>query len=161
MNDQTVHSAGKQMTITRVFQAPKALVWDTFTNPDQLVKWWGPKGFTTTVKQMDVRPGGIWHYCMSSPEWGEAWGIATYQEVSPTDRIVHEDAFADAEGTVNQDLPVSVISVAFAEDGGRTTLTIVTDYATEEDLQKFVEMGVVEGMSSQFERLHELLAPGT
>ncbi len=160
MTDLTVHSAGKRMTITRGFQAPKPLVWDAFTHPDQLVKWWGPKGFTTTVTRMDVRPGGIWHYCMSSPEWGDSWGLATYSEVSPPDRIVYEDAFSNAEGTVNPDLPVSVISIAFTEVGGRTTLTIVTEYATEEDLRKVVEMGVVEGMSSQFERLDELLAAG-
>lgn len=160
MTDLTVHSAGKRMTITRGFQAPKPLVWDAFTNPDQLVKWWGPKGFTTTVTRMDVRPGGIWHYCMSSPEWGDSWGLATYSEVSPPDRIVYEDAFSNAEETVNPDLPVSVISIDFTEVGGRTTLTIVTEYSTEEDLRKVVEMGVVEGMSSQFERLDELLAAG-
>ena len=160
MTELTVHSAGRQLTMTRGFQAPKALVYDAFTQPEQLAQWWGPKGFTTTVKQMDVRPGGIWHYCMSSPEWGDAWGLATYQEVSPPDRLVYRDAFSNPEGTVNQDLPVSVNNVSFTEDDGRTTLTIVTDFASEEDLQKVLEMGVVEGITSQFERLDELLAEG-
>lgn len=159
MTELTTHSSGRQLTITRAFQAPKSLVYDAFTKPEQLVKWWGPKGFTTTVKQMDVRPGGIWHYCMTSPEWGEAWGIATYQEVTPPDRLVYSDAFSDAEGTTNPDLPVSNTVATFTEDSGRTIVTFVTEYATEEDLQKVLEMGVIEGVSSQFERLDELLVP--
>jgi uncharacterized protein YndB with AHSA1/START domain len=160
VTELTTSVDGNQLTITRAFAAPKAIVFAAFTEPDQIVKWWGPKGFTTTVKQMDVQPGGIWHYRMSSPEWGDSWGLATYSDVSPPDRLVYSDAFSDAEGTVNQDLPVSVNTVTFHEDGGRTTVTIVTDYATEEDLKKVLEMGVVEGMSSQFDRLDELLAEG-
>lgn len=154
------HSEGRQLTITRAFAAPKTLVYDAFTKPDQIVKWWGPKGFTTTVKTMDVRPGGIWHYCMSSTEWGESWGIAAYHEVSPPDRLVYSDAFSDAEGTTNHDLPVSETVATFTDEGDRTTLTFVTDYATAEDLQKVLEMGMIEGVSSQFERLDELLAAG-
>jgi uncharacterized protein YndB with AHSA1/START domain len=154
-------TSGKRMTIIRDFAAPRQLVYDAFTDPDQLVKWWGPKGFTTKVTRMDVRPGGTWHYCMQSPEWGDSWGLSTYREVTPPERIVYSDAFSDAEGTVNQDLPVSVNTVTFHEDGGRTTLTIVTDYASKEDLKKVLEMGVVEGMASQNERLDELLAVAT
>ena len=107
---------------------------------------------------MDVRPGGIWHYCMSSPEWGNAWGIATYHEVSPPDRLVYTDAFSDADGKTNPDLPVAKTTTTFTDDGDRTVVTFVTEYATREDLQKVLEMGVVEGTSSQFERLDELLA---
>ena len=158
MTDTAVKHDGRQLTITREFAAPRQLVYDAFTQPDQIVQWWGPKGFTTTVTTMDVRPGGTWHYLMRSPEWGDAWGLATYSEVSPPDRLVYSDAFSDAEGTVNQDLPESVNTVTFREDGGRTTLTIVTDYASEEDLRKVLEMGLVEGMNSQFERLDEFLA---
>lgn len=158
MTELTTHSSGRQLTITRAFQAPKALVFDAFTMPEQLVKWWGPKGFTTTVTQMDVRPGGVWHYCMSSPEWGESWGIATYQEVTPPERLIYTDAFSDAAGITNPDLPVARSTVEFAARDGRTILTIVTDYATEDDLRKVLEMGMIEGMTSQFERLDELLA---
>ena len=158
MTDLTTSSDGTRLTITRSFAAPRQLVYDALTQPDQLVKWWGPKGFTTTVSQMDVRPGGTWHYLMRSPEWGDAWGVATYREVTPPERIVYSDAFSDESGAVNPDLPVSTNTVEFAEDDGRTTLTIRTDFASEEDLRKVLEMGLVEGMSSQFERLDELLA---
>lgn len=161
MTEVTTHTDGNQLTITRAFAAPKALVYDAFTDPNQIVKWWGPKGFTTTVKQMDVRPGGVWHYCMSSPEWGDAWGIATYHEVIPPDRLVYTDAFSDADGATNPDLPVSKTVTTFTEDGERTVLTFVTEYATQEDLQKVLEMGMIEGVSSQFERLDELLASGS
>lgn len=158
MTELTTIVDGKQMTITRSFAAPRQLVYDAFTQPDQIVKWWGPKGFTTTVTQMDVRPGGTWHYCMRSSEWGDAWGIATYHEITPPSRLVYTDAFSDESGVVNPDLPVATITVDFAEHDGRTTVTMLTDYATEEDLRKVLEMGVVEGMSSQYERLEELLA---
>lgn len=158
MTELTSHVNGKQVTITRDFQAPQDLVYRAFTEAEQIVKWWGPVGFTTRVTTMDVRPGGIWHYCMSSAEWGDAWGLATYIEVSPTDRLVYTDAFSDESGTINPDLPVSTTVTTFAGQDGRTTVTMVTDYATEADLQQVLEMGVLEGVGSQFGRLDELLA---
>ena len=158
MTDTAVKHDGRQLTITREFAAPRQLVYDAFTQPDQIVKWWGPRGFTTTVTTMEVRPGGTWHYLMRSPEWGDAWGVATYQEVTPPERLVYTDAFSDESGAVNPDLPVATNTVDFTEDDGRTTLTIRTDYASEEDLRKVLEMGVVEGISSQFERLDDLLS---
>ena len=158
MSDIQTSVDGTRLTITRSFAAPKAFVWDAYTKAEQIAKWWGPVGFQTRIVTMDVRPGGTWHYCMSSPEWGDAWGLGTYHEVSPTDRLVYTDAFSDESGAINPELPQSTITIEFAEAGGRTNLTIHTDYATEADLQKVLEMGVTEGTESQFSRLDELAA---
>lgn len=159
VTELTSHANGKQLTITRDFRAPQDIVYRAFTEPEQIVKWWGPVGFTK-VTRMDVRPGGVWHYCMSSPDWGDSWGLSTYLEVSPTDRLVYTDAFSDETGAVNPDLPVSTTVATFAGRDGRTTVTMVTDYATEADLQKVLEMGMLKGVESQFGRLDELLAAG-
>ena len=158
MSDLNVEASGNVLTITRSFAAPRNLVFRAFTNSDELVKWWGPKGFTTSVVTMDVRPGGTWHYVMRSPEWGEAWSIVTYREVTPPERLVYTDAFSDAAGTINQDLPQSTVTAEFAESNGRTTVTMRGEYASADDVRKVVEMGMEDGISSQFERLDDLLA---
>ncbi|HEV2527073.1 MAG TPA: SRPBCC domain-containing protein [Thermomicrobiales bacterium] len=158
MSDLAVTNTDTRLTMTRTFGAPRQFVWDAYTVPEQIVKWWGPVGFTTTVKAMDVRPGGVWHYRMHSPEWGDSWGLATYSEVSPIDRLVYTDAFTDESGAVNADMPVANISIEFADQGDRTLVTIHTDYATAEELQKVLEMGVTEGAESQYTRLDELAA---
>ena len=160
MTELTSQVDGKQLTLTRDFHAPQDVVYRAFTEAEQIVKWWGPVGFTTRITTMDVRPGGTWHYCMSSPDWGDSWGLATYLEVNPTDRLVYTDAFSDESGTVNPDLPVSTTVTTFAGHGERTTVTMVTDYATEADLQTVLEMGMLQGVESQFGRLDELLAAG-
>ena len=158
MSDLNVTNTETRLTMTRSFGAPRQFVWDAWTVPEQIVKWWGPVGFETTVTTMDVRPGGTWHYRMHSPEWGDSWALATYSEVSPIDRLVYSDAFSNESGTVNPDLPVSTTTIEFADQGDRTVVTMQTDYASADDLRKVLEMGVVDGCESQFTRLDELAA---
>jgi uncharacterized protein YndB with AHSA1/START domain len=154
---QATHD-GTRLTITRSFAAPRQFVWDAYTIPEQIEKWWGPVGFQTTNKVMDVRPGGTWHYRMHSPEWGDSWAITTYREVSPIDRLVYTDAFTDETGVPNESMPQSTVTIAFSDAGDRTLVTIHTDYPTEDDVRKVLEMGVEQGIESQFTRLDELAA---
>ena len=69
----------------RFFMAPRELVFSMYTEPEHVQNWWGPNDWKTTVYQMDVRPGGIWHYCMRSEDGQEAWGKSTYLEVENPD----------------------------------------------------------------------------
>jgi uncharacterized protein YndB with AHSA1/START domain len=108
---------------------------------------------------MDFRHGGKWHYCMSEEGGeGESWGLATYEEIVAPERIVYQDQFADKDGTPNEEMPTQHVTVSLTETEGGTKLHVRTDYASEEDLQQILEMGVVEGVTSTWNQLAELLA---
>jgi len=66
--DKVAAVADREITITRVFDAPREMIWDAWTDPEQNVKWWGPRGFTSTIREMDVRPGGVWKSTMHGPD---------------------------------------------------------------------------------------------
>ncbi len=104
MSEQRNTSEGQarkpELVITRIFDAPRELVWQAWTDPKQLVKWWGPKNFTAPVAKIDLRVGGKYLYCMRSPESQDYWSTGTYREVVPPERLVCTDSFADADGNV-------------------------------------------------------------
>src|ERR1700694_3641082 len=133
-NSEPTTTSDQDIVITRVFDAPRELVWKAWTEPERLMRWWAPKGFTTPVCKVDLRPGGVFHYCMRSPEGRDIWGIAVYREIVEAERIVYTDAFADAEGNPvppahygmsSGHPPEALVTVTFAERGGKTTLTLL------------------------------------
>lgn len=147
-------SAEREFVMERVFAAPRALVFRAFTQPEHLKQWWGPKGWTLPVCEIDFREGGTWFYGMRSPDGGmESYGKATYREIVPPERIVYEDAFADAEGNVNAEMPQMVITMTFAEHDGKTTLTSRTLFASAADLKVAVDMGMEQGATETWDRL--------
>ncbi len=148
----------RELVMTRFFEAPRQLVWDAWTQREQIERWWGPKLFQTEVPTMEVRPGGTWHYCMRSEEWGDAWGKGVYREVTEPERLVYVDAFSDEASNTVEGMPQSLITVTFTEQNGGTLLTVHTLYDSPEDRQKVIEMGVEQGFDEQLDRLEELLA---
>jgi uncharacterized protein YndB with AHSA1/START domain len=148
-----------KLVVERVFNAPRELVFAAYTEPDRIAQWWGPREWKTRNVTMDVRPGGIWHYVMTGPDGTEAWGKATYREVTPPSRLVYVDEFSDAEGNANPDLPSTVIDYTFEEiEGGKTRMVSVAEFGTAENLQKVLDMGMIEGMTETLDRLDEFLA---
>jgi uncharacterized protein YndB with AHSA1/START domain len=123
-------TSGKEFVVSRVFDAPRELVWKAHSEAGRLTQWWGPKGFTMKVAKLDFRPGGIFHYGMQSPGGQEMWGRFTYREIVRPERIVFVVSFSDASGGVTRHpgsatWPLEVLNtLTLAEDGGRTTLTI-------------------------------------
>jgi len=91
---------GEELTITRVFNAPRDLVWRAWTEPEFVKRWWGPRGFTSPVARIDLRVGGKYVNCMRSPEGKDYWSTGVYQEIVEPERIVCTDSFADEEGNV-------------------------------------------------------------
>ena len=83
-------TSDREIVISRVFDAPRELVWEALANPRHVVHWWGPRGFTTTIESMDLRPGGIWKHTMYGPNGTEHPNESTYIEVTKPDRIVYE-----------------------------------------------------------------------
>ena len=132
-------SKTKDIVITRMFNAPRERVWKAWTDPKELVKWWGPKDFTSPVCKNDLRVGGKYLYCMRGPAGSEfdkdMWSTGTYTEVIPMEKIVATDFFADADGNIisskeygmpgewSEDM---IITVTFDDAGpAKTKLTII------------------------------------
>src|ERR1700721_4075697 len=88
----------ERMVITRVFDAPRALVWKAWTDPQYVMQWWGPKGFTSPVCKIDFRVGGKFLFCMKTPDGQEGWNGGEYYEIVPHEKIVYSMYFADSKG---------------------------------------------------------------
>jgi uncharacterized protein YndB with AHSA1/START domain len=161
MNDSYppgVSVEGRQITITRVFNAPRALVFAAFTECEHLMHWWGPREWPMSFCELDLRVGGRWHYAMRSSDGQESWGLGIYDEVTPPERFVYTDLFSDAEGNVNPELPQSHVFMDFEDLGSKTRVVSVTTMATEADVETLVKMGVVPGITETWDRLEEYLA---
>lgn len=145
------------ITIERRFAAKRQLVWDCYTKSELLDRWFAPKTFTTKTKSMDFREGGYWHYAMVGPDGQEYWGRMDYQSIHPIDNYTSLDSFSDASGTINTDLPRSNWDVSFTDASEDTLVRTVVSYKTSQDLEKVIQMGMKDGITSTLERLDELL----
>ncbi|MFD0673552.1 SRPBCC domain-containing protein [Cohnella sp. GCM10027633] len=152
-------------TLKRIFNAPRSLVFQAYSQPEHLKHWWGPRGWTLTVCNIDFRAGGSWHYCMKCMDesqgdyYGmESWGKAIYKEIVPNEKIVLVDYFSDAEGTESGDLPASESTWQFFDQGDQTLMVSTSTYASEEALRQVVEMGMEQGITETLDRLAERLA---
>lgn len=154
----------RELTIERVFDAPRERVWAAYSDADNLAKWWGPRGWETTIKEFDFRPGGVWHYCMKCVDknqgefYGqESWGKALYQEIDEPDSFVYEDYFSDAAGTLNKEMPVTTITMTFLNEDGKTKLISRGVYESEPALQQVIDMGIEYGIGETLDRLEEFV----
>ena len=151
------------LTITRIFDAPRSLVFQAWTEPKRVKRWWGPRSFTTPVCEIDLRLGGIFRSCMRSPEGRDFWSQGVYREIVEPQRIVCTDTFADKEGNpvspehygMSPEWPVeALITVTFAEQAGRTRLTLEHSplpLGSERDLCR-------QGWEESFDKLADYLA---
>lgn len=111
----------RELVITRVIDAPRGLVFKTWTQPEHIARWWGPRGFTTIHCEMDVRVGGAYRFGMRSPQGTEHWKRGVYREIVEPDRIVFTFAWENADGTLGHEL---LTTVTFDEQGAWTRLTL-------------------------------------
>ena len=109
-----------ELVITRVFGAPRELVFEAWTDPAQIACWWGPKGFTTVSYDMDVRPGGAYCFCMRSPQGADYWKQGVYREVVAPERLVFTFAWVSADGSLGQEM---LVRVTLAAEGNKTRMT--------------------------------------
>ena len=150
------------LVLTREYDAPRTLVFEAWTDCDQLRSWWGPDGFTTPQCTIDLRPSGYFHYDMRSPEGDDFWGLGTYREVVAPERLVYVDTFSDE---TRRPVPPSrygmsgthpaeiLVTVDFAERDGRTTLTVRN--AVPEEMEERADMEL--GWSQMLDRLGDHL----
>jgi uncharacterized protein YndB with AHSA1/START domain len=146
------------LTIRREFLAGRPVVWDCYTRSELLDQWFAPKPLTTRTKSMDFREGGHWHYAMVEPGGAEHWGYTEYRTIRPIDFFTSLDAFSDAEGTINPDLPRAEWVVRFTDKGENALVETVVTYKSLADLEMVVQMGMEQGMRATLEKLDELLA---
>jgi uncharacterized protein YndB with AHSA1/START domain len=157
--NQTVETKENEIIFTRTFQAPRDLVFETYTTCEHLKNWWGPREWPLDYCKMDFREGGSWHYCMKGPNPGdESWGIAYYKEITTPEEIIYNDHFSDKEGSVNSEMPSFDTIITFSEEDGRTTVRVASKVGSSEEVEKLVEMGMVEGFTETWDRLEEHLA---
>jgi uncharacterized protein YndB with AHSA1/START domain len=114
-------TASRELVVSRVFDAPREMVFAAWTDPAQAALWWGPQGFTTISCEMDVRPGGAYRACMCSPEGTRHCRRGVYREVVRPERLVFTFAWEDADGNPGRE---TVITVSFAAIGGQTRVTL-------------------------------------
>ncbi len=127
----TVDMRCKEFVMTRVFAAPRNLLWQCFTDPERMKRWWGPKGFTVIASKMDLRVGGTYHYGMKAPDGSTMWGLFAYREIVPQEKFVFVNCFSDETGGVTRHpmaptWPLRMLSTFSFEDapGGKTKFTV-------------------------------------
>jgi uncharacterized protein YndB with AHSA1/START domain len=142
-------TSDREISATRFFAAPRDLVFQMWTDPDHIGKWWGPNGFTTTIHKMDVRPGGEWNFIMHGPDGRDYQNRIVYVEVERPERIIYDHISG----------PVFRAYVTFADEGQKTRLTMRMLFESAELRNKVAkEYGAVEGLSQTLGRLGEMLA---
>ncbi|WNB90996.1 SRPBCC domain-containing protein [Bacillus sp. NEB1478] len=158
-NSMTTTVEGTDIIFTRIFDAPRELVFQALSDPEHLSQWWGPKYWTIPVSKMDFREGGSWHYCMESPD-GEmkSWGLALYKEIVEPERIFYEDYFSDEEGKINENLPGTLITLTLIEHEGKTKLVNHAQFSSEEAVKTVLDMGMVQGFTEMWDKFEAYLS---
>ena len=144
----------RELVIAHIIDAPRALVFKAWTDPERMKRWWGPHGFTTTIHQMDVRLGGAWRFVMHGPDGRDYKNKITFSEVVKSERLVY--AHSGGEDVE----PVQFhVTVMFADQGGKTKLTMGSLFSSAAERDRVVkEYGAIEGGNQTLARLAEHLA---
>ena len=154
----------ERMVITRVFDAPRELLWKAWTDPKYVMQWWGPKGFTAPTCKIDFRVGGKFLCCMRAPDGQEGWNGGEYREIVPHEKIAFTMYFADSEGNridpaqlgiEHEAIDDSPDVILFEDIGnGQTKLTFIGN----ETLQNATETGQLEGWKETLDKLAAVVA---
>jgi uncharacterized protein YndB with AHSA1/START domain len=146
-------SSDREIVLTRVLDAPPAVVFAAWTDGRHIGRWWGPRGFTTTVHEMDVRPGGVARYLMHGPDGVDYPNRIDYIEVQKPDRLLYDHGSDD-----RNDPERFRVTVTFAAQGGKTKLTLRSVFLSKKVRDDKIEFGAVQGGNETLDRLGEYLA---
>jgi uncharacterized protein YndB with AHSA1/START domain len=144
---------GKQeMVLTRIFDAPRELVFKAYTDPAQITQWWGPRYLTTMIDKMDVRQGGIWRFIQRDPNGSTYAFHGVYHAILAPERLVHTFEFEGMPGHVILE------TVTFEEIDGKTKLIDQSVFQSVEDRDGMLQSGMEGGATESMDRFAELLA---
>jgi uncharacterized protein YndB with AHSA1/START domain len=150
--------ADRQVVITRAFKAPRQMVFEAWTHPEQLRLWWGPDRWDLPFCEIDLRPGGTWFYEMRGPDGMESWGKATYQEIIEAERLAYIDTFVSKDGVRLQGAPELHVEITFEDDADGTLVTMTTTFDTTDARDQVLAMGAMQGWNQTLNRLAAHLA---
>lgn len=140
--------ADREIIATRLFDAPRELVWEVWTDPKHLAQWWGPNGFTNTIHEIDVRPGGVWRFIMHGPDGTDYKNEIVYVEVVKPERLVYDHVSG----------PKFHVTVTFNNEGDRTRLAMQMLFESAAERENTVKkFGAVEGLNQTLGRLEQHL----
>jgi uncharacterized protein YndB with AHSA1/START domain len=158
----------QDFVITRSLDAPRDLVWNAWTQPEHLRQWWGPKGFEVAACDIDLRPGGVFHYGLKGPDGNTMWGKWTFREIKAPELMVVVVSFSDKDRGVTRhpmapNWPLETLSrTTFEEQDGKTLMTLRwrAINATPEEIAMFdaSHESMKGGFSGTFEQLTAYLA---
>jgi uncharacterized protein YndB with AHSA1/START domain len=143
----------REIQLTRLFDAPRHLVFEAMTKPEHVRRWWGclGEGYSVPVCEIDLRPGGKWRFVNRHPN-GEVAFYGVYREITPPERLVFTEifeAFPDAE---------SVVTAVFSEEGGKTRLTATAAYPSSDVRDAVIKSGMEKGAATSYDRLEDVVA---
>jgi uncharacterized protein YndB with AHSA1/START domain len=145
----------QEFVLEREFNAPHTLMFQVFTQREHLKRWWAPQPYTVPVCTVDLRPGGIWHYCLRSPEGQNHWARSVYREIVPSEKLVYTSTFADEHANPIEGVPEHLATVSFVPEDGKTKVAARFQFANAAALKVAVDMGMVEGMTMTLNYLAE------
>ena len=143
----------EEIRLTRLFDAPKQLVFEVMTRPEHIKEWWGRlgPGYSVPVCEVDLRVGGKWRFVNRHPN-GEAVFYGEYREISPPDRVVFTEIFAPYPDAV------SVVTSVLTEESGKTRLTATVRYPSREVRDMVAATGMAKGAGISYDRMEDVLA---
>ena len=148
------HIGEQEFIVERQFTAPRALMFQVFTQPEHLKRWWAPRPYTIPICTVDLRPGGIWHYSMRSPEGQEHWARSVYREIVLPEKLAYTSTLANEHANPIEGLPEHLSTVLFREEGERRTkVTAHIQFSSVQALKVAVDMGMVQGMNMTWDSL--------
>ncbi len=153
-NDPATESSDREIVISRVFDAPRELVWKAWTEPQHVAQWWGPNGFTTTIEKMDFRVGGVWKLTMHGPDGRDYPNSSVFREIVKPERIVFSHGGHREGGTGTHFMATWTFKTLGKQT--RLTMRLVFDTSAERELV-VTEFGAIEGGKQTLARLAEFL----
>jgi uncharacterized protein YndB with AHSA1/START domain len=145
--------ARNQILITREFNAPARLVWQAFTTPELVKRWWGGQRGTVASAEIDLRVGGRWRYAMTANGGFEVAFYGEYREITPAERLVNTEIF---EGLPDPEEHGSLVTATFTEKDGRTYVEMLCEYRDEADRDAVVASGMEGGMQESMDALEQV-----
>ena len=147
------NTADRELVITRILNAPRELVFEAWVNPNHIIHWWGPDGFTNTIHKMEVKPGGVWSFIMHGPDGVNYPNQIVYEEVVKPSLLVYR------HGTGEDNDPRQFhVTVSFETEGKKTRLTMRSVFTSAEALEAVKKFGAVEGGQQTLNHLEAYLS---
>jgi uncharacterized protein YndB with AHSA1/START domain len=141
----------REIVVTRLFDAPRRMIYDAWTKPELLKRWFGPRGWSLAVCEIDLKVGGKWRFVLSGPDGKEMGMGGVYREHASPEGDVHTESFDDYPGE-------SLVTGVLTEHNGKTTMTATILYPSREVRDAVIKSGIEHGAAETYDKLAEMLA---